>query len=40
MQYLVRNGVLFASDFTPFPPASAQQTLAKSDPKKNVCATQ
>ena len=40
MQYLVRNGVLIASDFTAFPPASVRQTLAKSDPEKNGCARQ
>ena len=31
-QYLVRNCVLIVSDFTPFPPASVRQTLAKFDP--------
>jgi hypothetical protein len=40
IQYLVRNGVLIASDFTPYPPASVRQTLAKSDPEKNACAKQ
>ena len=40
MQDLVRNGVLIASDFTPSPPKSVRQTLAKSDPEKNVCAKQ
>ncbi len=40
MQDLVRNGVLIASDFTPSPPKSVRQTLAKSDPEKNACAKQ
>jgi hypothetical protein len=37
MQYLVRNGVLIASDFAPFAPASVRQTIAKADPEKNAC---
>ena len=37
MQYLVRTGVLIASDFAPFAPASVRQTLAKADPEKNAC---
>ena len=38
MQYLVRTGVLIASDFAPFAPASVRQTLAKADPETNACA--
>lgn len=40
MQYLVRTGVLIASDFTPLAPASVRQTLAKADPEQNACAQQ
>jgi hypothetical protein len=34
LQYLIKSGVLIASDFTTFAPASVRQALAKADPTK------
>jgi hypothetical protein len=31
LQYLIKSGVLIASDFTTFAPASVRQALAKAD---------
>jgi hypothetical protein len=40
LQYLIKSGVLIASDFTTFAPASVRQALAKADPDQNACAKQ